>query len=670
MSALMELDTLLKPSWGSEKWILEGWNTLNTQEQQSINIRVLELFKDGLPFELEQDQILYLHLFALLAQLKILALQLPLRFEKELIKPEFQHQMHQQLIDEIFQTIVLTKILFLLSTNSGKTPSYNKELEQIAQFTGAQECPKLAIIFNLLSKNLLHKIFANFYEHQIAPKLFELLLKDETRHLNEADSYLELGLPEELLLKKALQNFEELIISAFTLEPRYSVALSNLLGPKATDQFIASIHQNYVQQLKKINQTPSHQIDLAIEMGPSMAREADEERRPIEMSTTKRATMSQLNNPGDPRMIAQFNLDISEYCALEMNFSHELLTLLMMQTLSLILEENESFRNFLSFKKLYQTKGAYVALVEKLKHGDNHLGTICFKDCHQFTIEELLFKLKKAELLMQHCDEKREQIEKEHPKFQQNLTELLESYTDDHFPNPFAGSYGVYISNAGIYGYTQAAAPLLKHTGLHVLLLAIEKKPVWNATTKSFDAKDILPISISADSRIFDGLFPLPELVDHAFKAIFKKMQTKTKKSILNKTPQISELLAKKGINHLLDTNVLAKEAKKILGGELETYRQKLSSSPNLRNLADELLLDYLGLNPNENNGNFKKHVEKLLADNLELGYRVLMSLQSLWCDYLDIEKNFSTAYKNVANKRLAMLAKLLPSLIKQSKKL
>lgn len=666
----MELDALLRPSWGTEKWIQEGWNTLTHAEKETINARVADLFNKGLPFEIKHDNVLYVHLFALLAQLKILALQLPLQFEKKLEKPEFKRMMHHQLIDEIFHAIVCTKILFLLAAPYGSTPSYNEEIEKITRFTRAQQGVEVGMVINLLSKGILAEIFTHFYKQNIATKLFEVLLKDEYTHLSEADLYLELGLPEENLLTKTLQNFEELIISAFTLEPRYTIAISSLLGPDATEQFVSSVHQQYVEQLNKIKRTPSHQVDLAIEMGPSIAKETDQEIRPIEMTAIKKAMMAQHNNPGDPTIVAQFNMDITEFVAFQNEFSNAVLTALMMQAISLVLEENDSFRNFLSFKKLYQTQGAYVALVEKLADCDNHLGTLCFKDCHEISAEELLLKIKKTELVMHYCYQKREQIEQEHPEFQQDLNELLQHYSDDVFPNPIPGSYGVYLSNIGAYGYTHAASPLFKHTGLHVLLLTIEKKPVWNPTTNTFDAKDILPISISADNRIFDGMFPLPELLGKAFKTVFeamKKQQSSKKPS--KETSRISEVLAKKGLTHVLDTHTLAKEAKKLFGDDLELYRQKITSSPNLRNLADELLLDYIGINSDEHNSNFKKHVDKLLSENLEMGYRLLTKLQSLWCDYLDIEKNFSTAYKNMANKRLTMLAKLLPSLIKQSKK-
>ena len=64
-----ELSGLLRPSWGAEKWILEGWDTLTVDEKKLIKSRMDDLFKDGLPFELKSDKLFYIYTFSLLAQL-------------------------------------------------------------------------------------------------------------------------------------------------------------------------------------------------------------------------------------------------------------------------------------------------------------------------------------------------------------------------------------------------------------------------------------------------------------------------------------------------------------------------------------------------------------------------------------------------------------------------
>ncbi len=116
------MDELLKPSWGAEQWINEGWNTLSFEEQKGIQARLNTLFQNGLPFELKHDKLLYCYLFSLLAQLEVLAIQVPLRFEKEMPNEKLKKSMRSQLLDEIFHGMVFTKVAYMLSTPYGYPP--------------------------------------------------------------------------------------------------------------------------------------------------------------------------------------------------------------------------------------------------------------------------------------------------------------------------------------------------------------------------------------------------------------------------------------------------------------------------------------------------------------------------------------------------------------------
>lgn len=58
-----ELAELLRPTWGSEKWILEGWNQISTEEKEAIKSRLDDLFRDGLPFELKHENYLIFMFF-------------------------------------------------------------------------------------------------------------------------------------------------------------------------------------------------------------------------------------------------------------------------------------------------------------------------------------------------------------------------------------------------------------------------------------------------------------------------------------------------------------------------------------------------------------------------------------------------------------------------------
>ncbi|MGL5742367.1 MAG: hypothetical protein ACRCXC_07365 [Legionella sp.] len=695
-----EFETLLKPSWGTEKWIQEGWNRITSDEKKSINARLDDLFKDGLPFEIKHDKLLYIYVFSMMAQLEVLGIQLPMRFEKKMQKPEFKTRMRAQLVDEIFHAIALTKIVFLLCAPYGSPPAYNAKIEEVCEFIRAIDCLKVGmVVMNLVCEGLVEEVFNVLYKHDIASELFEVVLADEHRHVCEADLYSEIGLPDKEVLTETLRKFEELLISAFTLEPKYTIAMTALLGHRGVADFITALYTKHVTQLKKINAVPSEQWDIFLKMAPELysefdphseelLNELDLEIYEVDMTPNRKVLMTQLNDPGDPTLVAQFNIDISAFGFFDQDNPDETLTALMMQAVSLVLASHDSFRNFISYTKLYRTRAAFVAVAEKLVDCGDHVSTVHFRDCHTINTHEITARTNRAIQVMSYCYKKREHVEKEHPELKQRLDDLLYGYAHDVYPCPLPGSYSVYLSNVGKYGYTQVTTPLLKQTGLHVALLAVERKSVWNKVTKSFETKDLLPISISADGRIFDGLLQIPDLLNEAFQTALQTMReqapdAKRKESVEikhygDKIEQMTEdLLTKRNIvrggklmSSLIKHETVEQEIKRIFGDDLEVYGEKLSQYSNFKNIANNLLLDYLGFNADEvaKDANFNKIIDKMLAENLEGGYRILNSIQTGWIDYIDVEAAFDAAYKKVAHSRLDRLAKFIPTIGRNAK--
>ena len=129
-----ELAELLRPSWGTEKWILEGWNKINADEKQLIKDRLDDLFRDGLPFELKSDKLFYIYTFSLLAQLEVLAIQVPLKFESKMSTVEYKERMRLQLLDEIFHGLVFTKIVYMLCAPYASPPPYSPNIEILCNF--------------------------------------------------------------------------------------------------------------------------------------------------------------------------------------------------------------------------------------------------------------------------------------------------------------------------------------------------------------------------------------------------------------------------------------------------------------------------------------------------------------------------------------------------------
>lgn len=571
---------LLRPRWGSEKWILEGWEKINSDEKQLIKTRMDELFQDGLPFEIQHDKLLYVYVFSLLAQLEVLAIQVPLKFQDKMVSLENKQRMHIQLLDEIFHGLVFTKILYMLCEPYAYPPEYNENVEILCNFIRDEECPKVAImLLNLVAEGWIEESFKCYAQQNIAPKVFNIILTDEHRHVCEADLYHDVGLPDPALMKEKLEFLEEQLLVNFFLQHRYITASAALLGLEGVTNFMQSLNAKHHQQLKKINLEPSKKWLAFMQVAQNalpIVHEYAQKHREVEMTPTRKVFMTQWDNSSEATMVSQSNINVSCVDFFSKKFPSETLTTLMMQSVSLWRKENELYRNYLHYKKLYRSTEAYVGVIVLLPGCGDHIGTIAFENCHEMSVNELSKRIRDIVSMMVYCYKRREELEKAHPHLKPYDDNKLHDFAYNVYGYPLPGSAIITISNVGPWGYTDAKTPLFKNEAVKFVMMQVERKQVWNKESQSFEIQDHLPISISADHRLFDGNTPVPRMINDTFQRMFQKMHADMAKP---------------------------------------------------RSLKNPI-----------NSAHFVKSVETVLNLNVDFGYQFLNALQTVWADFLTPE--------------------------------
>lgn len=481
-----ELTELLKPSWGAEKWILEGWSQISQEEKETIKARLAKLFEHGLPVELKHEKLFYIYAFSLLAQLEVLAIQIPLKFEAQMTNPEHKKLMHAQLLDEIFHGLIFTKIVYQLCTPHSQPPTYSSNVELLCNFIREQECPKVAVVLlNLLAEGWIEEIFKSCTLHGIAPKVFETVLQDEQRHVDEADLYREIGLPESAVIKGKIQFLENQLITNVFLQYKYMLAFSSLFGFDGMAKFLERLDSRHKEQLNKINLKPSANWQFLMRVSENLSPKVfryTESISEIEMSPLRKLLMTQWDRPSDPTMVGEFNLNVSCIDLFNKKYPPETLTTLILQTMSLSLHENESWRSYISYPKILKTEGSYVGIAVKLPDCGEHIATIVFENCHELTTQELATKIRGKVKMMVLCYKKREQLEREHPRLRQLLDNILADLTNDFYGYPMINNSIVTLSNIGHCGYCQGKSPLRPNEMVKVTLFEVEKN--WYGTKK------------------------------------------------------------------------------------------------------------------------------------------------------------------------------------------
>jgi hypothetical protein len=526
------LNTLLTPTWGAETWIQEGWNELKSDEKADITQRMDGLFANGLPFELKHDKTLYIYAFSLLAQLEVLAIQVPLKFEACMPTSEFKARMRAQLVDEVFHGMVFTRILYELITPYGQPPAYNKEFEVLCDFIRHEDSPQVAVVLlNLIAEGWIEELFRAFCHADIAPTVFNLILEDEHRHVCEADLYRSIGVPASEILEPKVAFLEEQLLVKIFFQYPYMISINTLLGYDVTQAFGYKLHEKHTEQLQKLNLKPGK---LWAFWGSSMMplselmKEHTDNCHQLEMSAARKFFMTQWGKPSDPTMVGEFDLDISRYGFFSKKHPSEMLTLLMLQAISQGVSEKPEYRRFLSHGHLYQSDKAYVAVIVKLPSCDEHLGGIVFENCHLWSAKHLSIRLRQALEGMVYCYKRRVALEAEHPHLARMMNQALQEMENGAYPYPIPGNSIVSVSNIGHTGFKRGKSPLRINEAIKFTLFEVERKPVWNDEMQSFEPQDSLPVSISADHRILDGNSTFPKHLPIYFNHVLDRISSDT----------------------------------------------------------------------------------------------------------------------------------------------
>lgn len=534
---------LIRSSWGSEKWIKEGWDIITDDERAEIKERMDKMFANGLPFELRHEKILYVYAFSMLAQLEVLAIQVPLKFEREMTNPEFQKTMHQQLLDEIFHGLVFTKIVHELSAPLSQPPSYNPKFEMLCDFLREEEDLKIAIVLlNLVGEGWIEEIFYGLKRCDIAPEVFEVIIEDEHRHVCEADLYREIGMPEKSILEEKLHKLEEFLFTHVFFQYKHILSMCSILDVGGSIAFLQSLDNKHRAQLKKIKLKPGKKwcnlIDIIKHFMDEVQLYATETKE-VPMTPTRQLLFSEWDSPRNPTMSSDFSLDITPLDFFNSTGSTEMLTGLTLQAISKCFYDNPSFRNFYCQEKLYQASASFIGLVVNLPDCGDQLGIIAFKNCHELSLEELTKRVMNDIQIMTYCFQQMQILKEKHKHLADIVNDFYSEknnplHRDPQYPNPV-----ITLSNIGPFGFEHAVAPLRPNESLRFTLTQAEKKQVWDRQSDSFIVKDFAPLGISVDHRMYDGNIPMPKIIQQCFNQVLVSSMQPTHKMVRKAHPYV-----------------------------------------------------------------------------------------------------------------------------------
>ena len=524
---MVQLEQLIKPTWDAERWLNNAWVLLEPEEQLSIKKRVDDLFFNGLPFQLEHDKLIYIRLFSMLTQLEVFALQALLKPSEILSDPELKLKMRQQILDEVFHATVFAKIAYELSAPYALPPTNNGIDQFMSLLADEPDLRTSVVLINLVGEGWSEEIFLVLKKYKVAPRVIDVILEDESRHLEDYDLYFGVGLPSKDYLNRRLSYLEEIVMSIFS-QAKFVESLLNVLGITGTVELANRINKKHHKLLEKINCEPTQKwknfmrsvVTIIQDVFYNQVSDA-----PVLQTTTRRILASQWDDPNQPTQSTVFGINVSELGFFEKKHSSETVTCLFLQAISKTLSDNPTLRNYMYHHKIYNPQHAYIGLAVRLPECGDQLGIIEFKDCHAMTVSELSHHIRHDIQTMAYCHKKTEELKVEHPFLVDIFDEIFsKAPADDVYADSLFAKPAISLSNIGHWGYETVISPLLPNETVKFTLGKLERKQVWSSVSKQFEVQDIVPVGMSVDHRVFDANMPVPNIIQAAFNDVQSAM--------------------------------------------------------------------------------------------------------------------------------------------------
>ncbi len=243
-----ELLELVRPVWPPLRHVRRGWAALDASERAEVEARVEAVLADHQwgPGAARDS---LRHFFTFLAQVETIAIEIPLRFlphAPEHLRPTLR----RQLVDEVFHSVLFARLAHDLSLPGGQPTEPLASAERLLERIRTE--PDLGVsatLLNLVAEGWIETVFKHALRWNVANRVFQAVLEDEQRHVQEADLYTQAWDPR--VATAALHALEEGLLEV-SAEPTVGLAMLDLAGEeayRAMSEELRCVHRRHVESV-------------------------------------------------------------------------------------------------------------------------------------------------------------------------------------------------------------------------------------------------------------------------------------------------------------------------------------------------------------------------------------------------------------------------------------
>lgn len=519
---IVQLSDIISPKYLTNEHIKKGWNVLNKSEKKLVKKRIDKLFNDRKIINIKTNHVYYIHLFSFLAQVEVLAIQIPLRFMDE-FEGQIYNQLRNQLIDEIVHGIIFLKIAHELARPYNYPVRIIEPTEKFCDYIRCIQDKKLALIcLNLIAEGWIEEIFEHLIEWDVGNKYFKSILDDEVRHVSEAEMYQRIGMVDKGILINNINQMEQHLLEAISF-PTISRSLYEVGGYTKYKKLVKGLFNKHKKQVKILG-IESSQIwnnfeKIMLKFYSNFYFDDESENiKQIELKNYQRMFLKVWKSPVDPTIYCNFSLNLNSLDNKELKH----LTSIFLKVCAIYFKKNnyKHCKTLVNNHKLYQINQVNIgvrALVETSKGLE--IGTINLLNIEDMTPIAIKYEIMKGLFVLKYWKEKYINHLNTYSLKDEDKLKFNGNYYDDIFKLPPIASYiPITLTNIGKFGYESGYSALTSFNSVDINIGKIIKKPIFNEEIEKFVPMNTINVNLSVDHRIFDPI----ELNANQFKMEFE----------------------------------------------------------------------------------------------------------------------------------------------------
>lgn len=248
------IDALVRPRWKPLDALERGWQALSAAQRTTLTARLEDLIASGPLWNDRHPRDAMLNLMTFLAQVEVIAVEVPLALLQATDR-ELDPVLRRQLGDEVFHGAVFARIAHALLAPAAHLPPPLASVERLLDRIRREKDRAIAaMLLNLIAEGWTETLFAHARRWGIADSVFDVILADESRHVEEAGRYID-----RVDLARAqpvLSDFEAELLPVLA-EPALALSIYELAGHDGFLALTTDLLAKHRQQLAAYGLEPS-----------------------------------------------------------------------------------------------------------------------------------------------------------------------------------------------------------------------------------------------------------------------------------------------------------------------------------------------------------------------------------------------------------------------------